>query len=496
VKASTRVLGFLFLLVLPLTASAGEAPLLDAVKMGDVARVRALAKQRAVVNAADADGATPLLIASHLGQLEAATVLIAAGADVNLANRYGITPLYEASAAANVALMKALLDAGARAGASLPEGETPLMAAARTDGAAAVQLLLSRGASPHVVEKWQGQTALMYAAARNRAEVARALIAAGADVRAKTPLNTLPARIPAGRFNVEFPLGGLSALHFALRQNSLDAARVLLDAGADPNDATPEGYSALVLAILNRHYDAAVLLLERGANPNNGALYAAVNAHNLVPLDVPVKPPTGKTTGIELLKLLLARGANVTDRPPRPLPTTNQGFGAAFLGKPVDTALIRASRSGDAESVRILIEAGADVRAPEVDGLTPVQAVVAGPEIPPLVTVDRERPSEPEAIETIKLLMSRGATVAVADKQGVTPLHVAAQRGFTEVARFLVANGAALNATDAGGKTPLDYALGGAPSLFGPAPVFEATGKALQELGATRGTPKPVGQRP
>ena len=479
----------LALCAVPTAASAGDSSMLDAVKQRDAARVRVLVKQRTLVNAPDADGATPLLIAAHLGDLDSANALIAAGANVNLANRYGITPLYEASAAAYVPLIKALLDAGARADVALPEGETALMAASRTDSVEAVRLLLSAGAAPNVVEQWQGQTPLMYAAARNRAEVARALIAAGANVKARTPLSTLPPRLPAGRFNVEFPLGDLSPLLFAVRQNALGAARVLLDAGADANDKTPEGYSALVLSLVNRHYDMAVLLLDRGASPNGGPLYAAVNAHNLVPLDVPVKPPTGKTTGIEMLKLLLARGANIMDRPPRPLPTTNQGFGAPFFGKPVDTALIRAARSGDVESVRILLDAGADAKLPEVDGLTPVQAVVAGPEIPPLVTVDRDRPSEPEAIDTIRLLMSRGASVAVADKQGVTPLHVAAQRGFTDVARFLVTQGAPLNVKDMGGKTPLDYALGGAPSLFGPAPVFEATGKALQELGAVRSQP-------
>jgi uncharacterized protein len=484
-QALATILGLLGacpLVSAPPALSAG-AGLLDAVKVRDLGEVRKLLRNRTIVNVRDTDLATPLLIASHLGDPDLASTLIASGADVNLANRYGITPLYEASAAANVSLMERLLKAGANAKAKTPEGETALMVASRTSSVEAVRLLLARGAEVNAVEQWQGQSALMYAAARNRGEVARELLRAGADIHARTPLASLPARLPYARFMVDFPKGGMSPLLFAAREGSLEAARVLLDAGANPRETVPEGFSALVLAIVNFHYDTAKLLLAKGANPNGGALYAIVNARNYVPLDAPPKSSTDQTSDLELLSLLLAQGAQWNDRPPLALPTTNQPFGAGFPPKPVDLALTRAARSADLKSIEILLKAGADPAQVEADGTNAMLAAVAGPEIPPLVTIERELPAEPDAIAAIRFFLDRGFSVSTTDMTGASPLHFAARRGFVDVARFLVSRGANVNAPDKSGLTPLDYTLGRAPSFLGPSPIQEAAAAALREMG-------------
>src|SRR6185436_19369052 len=95
---------------------------------------------------------------------------------------------------ADAGLLRILLDAGASVDLALPQGETPLMLAARTSGIDAVRLLIEHDANVNVAEQWQGQTPLMYAAAHDRGEVAAALIAAGADLNARTPINDLPER--------------------------------------------------------------------------------------------------------------------------------------------------------------------------------------------------------------------------------------------------------------------------------------------------------------
>lgn len=48
----------------------------------------------------------------------------------------------------------------------------------------------------------------------------------------------------------------------------VEAARLLLDAGADPNARGQNGYPPLFYAITNKHPRAAKLLIERGADPN------------------------------------------------------------------------------------------------------------------------------------------------------------------------------------------------------------------------------------
>src|SRR5690606_39013684 len=116
---------------------------------------------------------------------------------------------------------------------------------------------------------------------------------------------------------------------------------------------TPEGFTPLVIAIHNLHYDTARLLIEAGADPNGGAMYAVLNARNRVPLDGPRPQPTGATDPLELLAMLLERGADLDDRPPESLPDTDIGFGAVPK-KLVDTAIIRAARSADLEALRLL----------------------------------------------------------------------------------------------------------------------------------------------
>ena len=48
----------------------------------------------------------------------------------------------------------------------------------------------------------------------------------------------------------------------------METVCVLVDNGADVNDASPDGVSALMLALTKRHEDLALLLIERGADPN------------------------------------------------------------------------------------------------------------------------------------------------------------------------------------------------------------------------------------
>ena len=138
----------------------------------------------------------------------------------------------------------------------------------------------------------------------------------------------------------------------------------------------------------------------------------------------------------------------------------------------------------------MLIEAGADPKLREPDGFNAVLAVTAGPEIPPLVVVDRERPAEPDAVAALTFLLDSGVDVTAADAFfGATALHTAAKRGYPEVVRLLAARGADLNATDRGGNTPLDYALGRSPAMFGAPPQSPAAAAVLRELGAREGTP-------
>src|SRR5512134_2932685 len=142
-----------------------DAPLADAVQRGDKQAVLSLLKEQADVNAPQPDGATALHWAAYLEDAETTGLLLRAGAQVNTPNNYGVTPLVLASGNGNAAVLEQLLKAGADPNAAVRSEETPLMLAARTGRVDAVKVLLEAGADVNAKEAWNGQTALMWAAA-------------------------------------------------------------------------------------------------------------------------------------------------------------------------------------------------------------------------------------------------------------------------------------------------------------------------------------------
>jgi ankyrin repeat protein len=140
------------------TAAAGQRPavsppsLLEAVRTGDRAAVRALIQKRADVNVAEPDGTTALLRAVFRDDAETVDLLLGAGANATAANRYGVTPLLVGCTNGNVIIIEKLLKAGADPNSQSAAGETALMTAARTGKVEAVRLLLARGAQVNKAE--------------------------------------------------------------------------------------------------------------------------------------------------------------------------------------------------------------------------------------------------------------------------------------------------------------------------------------------------------
>jgi ankyrin repeat protein len=426
-----------------------------------------------------------MLYAAHFGDSGSVQALLDAKGDPNLTNRYGIGPMHEAALRADVGLLRVLVDAGADVELALPQGETPLMLASRTSGVDAVRLLVEHHANVNVVEQWQGQTPLMYAAANDRGEVATVLIAAGADVNARTPINDLPERKPAVRYFVEIPLAGFTSVMFAARSGAVSALHALVMGKADLDAKTPEGFSPVVIALDNLHFDAAKVLVEGGASADGGGLFAVVEARNRVNYVGDYQVPTGAESSLDVLALMLSHGADPMSR----LPDHLLDRDARFTPPPpkiTDVALIRAARSSDVGAMRVLVDGGADpsMHDDKRGGVTPLLAVMMGPELPSLIEADR-RPTEDEAIAAIDFLLDRGVDPSIGNDLGTTALHTAALRAYPGVIRHMAEKGANLNVADREGFTPLDYALGRLPSrLRAKAPPDNPAAVALRELGA------------
>ncbi len=169
--------------------------------------------------------------------------------------------------------------------------------------------------------------------------------------------------------------------------------RAAIAAGADLEQRDAQGRTPLVAATKQDRPGVARLLLEAGADPNakddlqdSAFLYAGAE---------------GLT---EIVRLTLAHGADVR--------STNR-FGG--------TALIPASEHGHLAVIRLLLAAGVPVDHVNDLGWTAVhEAIVLGD-------------GSSRQVETVRLLLDGGADVTIRDRDGVLPRDLAARRGYTEI---------------------------------------------------------------
>lgn len=449
-------------LTLAATALASPAPaersrLVDAARARDAVRVETLLRGGADANGRQADGATALHWAAHWDDVALASALLAKGADANAANDLGVTPLQLACENGNAAMVNRLLDGGAKTAA--PSHVPPLVVCARTGNVAAVSALLARKADVNVREPLRDQTPLMAAVANGHAAVVTALLAAGADVRARAKVTRAvinranPNDIYTAVVGV-VSRGGSTPLLFAARQGSPEVAALLLAAGADPNEITPDGTSVLTLAVHSGHAALARLLLDRGANPNIiGSGYTALHAAVLRGLP-------------DVAADLVARGANVNARLRNGTATT-RGSHEFFLPDSLvgATPLLLAAKFAEPAMMRALLARGADARLPTRDGLTVLMAAAGvGSETNLFDRRDRlavlREADESRAREAVEIALGLPVDVRAADAVGRTALHGAAKMNHPSVVRLLVEKGARLDARTAKGETPLAMASG------------------------------------
>ncbi len=421
------------------------------------------------------DGSTPLQWAVYRQDVSEVKRLLKAGANVAEANDYGATPMQMAAATGNTAILKLLLDAGADADSPNADGQTALMEVARTGNVDAAKLLLKHGAKVDARETFGDQTALMWASARRHPQMMELLIKHGADVNARSIWRNWERHVTAESRAKRTNAGGLTPLMYAARENCLACVDVLLKHHVDVDRPDPDGFAPVTIAILNNNWDIAKRLIDAGADVNQwdiygqGPLYAAIASG----VDVPgsragssIDPPN-QATGRDIVKLLLAKGANpnmqLFYRPP------NHGFGFGF-GGPVappasrgSTPLIAAAAMDDVELVKELLAAGADPKLYQADDQTPIMAALGG-----RGAFGGGGADDPQkAVEVIRLLHDAGTDINVDSIQhhllrtrGGTALHFAVRAGDKEAMQELIGWGIDVNAKDPDGLTALDYAMG------------------------------------
>ena len=619
-------------------AAAMDAPVAEAAARGDLESVRTLLRDGADVNAAQGDGMTALHWAALRGDAEMVSVLVYAGANVASTTRLGAyTPLHLASRDGRAEAVTLLIEAGSDPDAAATTGVTPLHFAAAGGDVPTLTSLLEAGVEVDARENSNGQTPLIFAAAAGRLDAVRALIAHGADVsiasrvldfvekartdseargrrrevltairkaeaeargetaevgitRTDTPSGQEPTRReaadraardqtgtapatqgagatpgqepaaaepdeaqgedppeaeeeaeetgeeapeeeaaeeeeaeeaeaeaepveeeaadeepakpaprPLGYSDIVGKQGGMTALHYAVREGHFETVKSLLEAGADIDGRTGGDESTpLVVATVNGHYDLAAWLLEQGADPNLASedgvapLYATV-ANRWAPKALYPQPTAFRQQELdymELMEMLLAAGADPNARVNTHIWYSAYNFdllGVNFSGA---TPFWRAAKALDIPAMRMLVAAGADPHMPtrkaperrrrrpaddeeeeeDPSGLPPVE--VGGPGIPPLVaaagygygrsrTGNQHRHRPDEWMATARYLVEElGADVNGRDSDGFGALHYAAARGDNELIEYLVGKGADPLIVARSGQTTVDMANG------------------------------------
>jgi len=460
---------------------AASSDIADAVMNGNKEAVRSLLQKKADVNAAQIDGTTALHWAVRADDLETADLLIHAGANVSVANREGVTPLQLAATNGNAAMIGKLIKAGANPNASLSKfGDTALMLAARTGKTDAVKVLLDNGAQVNAIETWGGTTPLMWAVSERHLDTVKLLIGSGANVNARSYFvpsahgrgfeGAVPEAPKPNQAVEELAGGWLTPLMFAAREGDLEIARNLVAAGADLNAIAGDGKDALGMAIFNGQYELASFLIDNHVDVNHAdaqrftPLFWAVDRRNME-LGTNGFPWTVTVDPLPLIKKLLDAGANpnaVVNNTPR---GRNRNASPRIV---FASSLHRAAFAGDLELCKLLLSYHADPHAVSSDRESMLEAA-AGLALIPGYQVNHPNA---ERVELAKLLVSLGEDVNWADAYGITPLMAAANLGDTPLVQYLIDQGADLGAYDLGKRLdgafmasveplmPVDYAIG------------------------------------
>jgi len=399
----------------------GQTPLSLAAGRGDLDLVRILIREGAPVRR------PPGLESSRPWRSPAAAallrhsdepmvrLLLSEGADAN----EDPAALISAAMQGDSSITALLLDAGADPDGSLREGVTPLMISAGAGHLGVVRALLAGGADPDRRDERAGWTAAQWAAQSNRTEVVTLL---------------------AGAAPAEEDLTDLELVQAAARR---DAARVreLLAAGANPDMRSSTGSTVLAGAVYRGDPEVARALLEAGADMDR-----------LSAGEIPLLQRAAQTGPPELVRILLDAGAD----PHAPGTATYAAGG------------------GDLEVLRMLEEAGADLREHSDQ---PLRSAASGGHVEVVrhllqrgAVVDAANPSHVTALghavafrayDVVRMLLEAGADPRQADPEsGWTPLMNAAMAGDSLMIRILLDAGADPGARDQQGKSAADYARG------------------------------------
>ncbi|KAF3910368.1 Ankyrin-1 [Dactylellina cionopaga] len=382
---------------------------------------------------------TPLHRAASNGRLENARLIIKEAqrrvclpAVLEAGDHIGRTPFWIAASAGSVEVAELLLKYGAELYAANNRGRNAMHAAALFGHPQMILYLVSAGFSVNDCDKKRYQP-LQLAVQQNKYDAAKTLLEVGANVNAK---------------NID---GWSSLEEAAFVGDNVDMVRLLLDHGANINSYDKHGVSVLNRAIVAGNSGIARELIDRGADVTRKNLHRQSGLHECARYGRPrilgwlidagmssEIDSADSTIGMTPLYLAVDQG--------RPLLVKALiKHGADVNKKTADgrwTPLHESIKKGYLEITEMLLEAGADPNATNDDGITCFHSCW-----------------RTGAVSLASLLLARGADINAKRKDQFTALHYACFEGRAELAEFLVKNGANMEDETREGYSPLQLTM-------------------------------------
>ena len=345
----------------------GNTALHLAARNGCTETVRQEAWCSTSVEAQNKSGNTALHLAVSHGHEPTVSALVELGTSLETRNDDGDTALLLATKLGSGKTARILIRAKAQVEVANKQGSTPLIYAAQHCDATTVSELVDLGASMSASDK-DGSTAFLVACTHGRVQAARALMAAGTDLQA-------------------YDKDGDTALLLALKNGFTNLASELIEAGGDIHALNEVGQTALALASSMGHGELCCRLIKHGAKVDCKMSFFPSLRSSVVADDFETLIKVG---------ILISEG------------------GAGGL-----TALHVAVHKSQIDTIRWLLDHGADLSAKTDDGLTPLHTAC---------TADQSDTQ----IQIIRLLLAGGAdpTATLTPKDSKTPLHLAREQNF------------------------------------------------------------------
>lgn len=402
-------------------------PLIYACEYGSESIAELLLNWSADVNVSDSnnDGRTPLCVAA--GRLSNRLIqrLVECGASVNDGDNDANTPLHYAfkvgmllrrpgcghcvsGARQPTSTVGMLLKMGAWVNVLNNEGETPLYLACVSDDKEfkQVKLLLSYGADPNLAAKSksicssQGGKSypLSYAVSQGSLNLVKLLLDGGAQLENAETGGRTPLHLAVEGIKNHNPAVNKVSTR---RKGDLAVVEVLLNRGAYVNSLDANGATVLFKACQQNVVHLVSLLLRHGANSNltTGGKYPLVAAC--------------RNENTELVRLLLDHGASANVQLP-----CNATCSDARV------PLCIAARSRNGELMKLLLSHGADVNSTDYDGQTALHLVASC--------------NDASAQRCVDLLLDYEADAHALSKKKETPLYVACATGSIETVKKML----------------------------------------------------------